>query len=149
MKRYLRNRLQSVLRINYEYPGTFDACANSVPGRFSPPPARPGYEVNMAYIIMYCQDSCFTRSKSVSKQIICLCTSSEENLFTWKMSSSLVLYIVSEFRFFKKKMKKNTDNLRKSCFPVFRKSQNLLVVHLDVLRKHTELKQLKFPYVWL
>ena len=32
--------------------------------------------------------SCFTRSKRVNEQIICLCTSSEENWFTCKISGS-------------------------------------------------------------
>ena len=59
--------------------------------------------------------------------------------------------MVSEFRFFKKKMKKNTANLRKSCLPVFWTSYDIFilflhavtfshVLHLDVLRSQIELK---------
>ena len=51
------------------------------------------YETDVACIIM-------THNQLVSEQIICLCTSSEEHLFTCKISCSLVM--VSEFRFFKK-----------------------------------------------
>ena len=38
--------------------------------------------------------SYFKRSKRVNEQIICLCTSSEENRFTCKFSGSLVLWLV-------------------------------------------------------
>ena len=60
--------------------------------------------------------------------------------------------MVSEFRFFKKKkMKKNMDNLRKSCLPVFHTSCDIFihflhavtfshVLHLDVLKSQIGLK---------
>ena len=59
--------------------------------------------------------------------------------------------MVSEFRFFKKKMKKKMANLIKSCLPVFRTSYDIFihflhavtfshVLHLDVVRSHIELK---------
>ena len=60
--------------------------------------------------------------------------------------------MVSEFRFFKKKMKKkNTANLRKSCLPVFQTSYDIFilflhavtfshVLHLDVVSSQIELK---------
>ena len=55
------------------------------------------YDIDMAcIIILYCQDSLisiFTRY-----QIICQCTSSEENLFTYKIGA-----IVIEFRIFKRR----------------------------------------------
>ena len=54
------------------------------------------YNVLSGHIISY-----FKRSKRVNEQIICLCTSSEENRFTCKISGSMV----SEFCFFKKKKK--------------------------------------------
>ena len=48
------------------------------------------YNVLSGHIISY-----FKRSKRVNKQIICLCTSSEENRFTCKISGSYVLWLVS------------------------------------------------------
>ena len=55
--------------------------------------------------------------------------------------------MVSEFRFFKKKMKKMA-NFRKSCLPVFQTSNVFFlqavtfshVLHLDVIRSQIELK---------
>ena len=56
--------------------------------------------------------------------------------------------MVSEFGFFKKKMKKkqlkNMANLRQSCLPVFQTSYDISyfshVLHLDVFRSQIELK---------
>ena len=47
------------------------------------------YNVLSGHIISY-----FKRSKRVNEQIICLCTSSEENWFTCQFSGSLVLWLV-------------------------------------------------------
>ena len=46
-------------------------------------------------IIMYCQDCSFSRSKRVNGKIICLCTRSEENLFSCKIPSLVLLRLLS------------------------------------------------------
>ena len=71
------------------------------------------HTVDMACIIMYCQDTinCFT-SKRIRP-----CTSSEENMFTYKISGSLVFQKNQQ-----QQMKKNTANLRKTCLSAFRTS---------------------------
>ena len=59
--------------------------------------------------------SCFTRSKRVNKIYAYALARKKPGLH-----AKFIGAMVSEFRFFKhKKMKKNTANLRKLCFPVF------------------------------
>ena len=52
----------------------------------------------------------FSRSKRVNRKIICLCTRSEENLFSCKISKSSTATVI-ELRFFMKKKKKMKKNL--------------------------------------
>ena len=63
------------------------------------------YNVLLELIII-----CYTRSKRVNGKIICLYTSSDENLFTCK-NFRFIGAMVSEFRFFMKKMKMKMKNL--------------------------------------
>ena len=56
----------------------------------------------------------------------------------YRQNFKFIVAMVSEFRFSKEE-EKNTANLRKSCFPVFRTLCKFFL-HLDVLRKHIELK---------
>ena len=63
------------------------------------------FDISMACIIMYCQDrlsSFFQEVKGLTKNIICLCTRSDGNLLTCKISSSLELRLV-RFMFQKKR----------------------------------------------
>ena len=65
----------------------------------------------------------FSRSKRVNGKIICLCTRSEKNLFSCKMSKSSTTAVI-ELRFFTKKKKMKMKNLHFISHVIF--SSNFL-----------------------
>ena len=100
------------------------------------------FDISMACIVRT-DNHHISRSKRVNKEIICLCTRSDENLFTCKISRSLELWLV---RFvFSKENEESVKIMRKSAYMQNSSSLELWLVRF-VFSKEEEEESVKIMF---